>query len=133
MSRLMSVSLTEQSVRDRTKTVTRRLGWWTDKNGRRLLVAGDWLTLCPKVMGRRGAPLERIVEVPVIDVRREPLWNITDEDVAAEAVPDLPGRFDEHDAETGLPTAAAWCRWYAETMGIRQSELITRIEWVYPE
>ena len=35
MSRLMSVAFTEQAVRDRTKTVTRRKGWWEDKNGRR--------------------------------------------------------------------------------------------------
>lgn len=49
----MSVSLTEDAVRDRRKTVTRRLGW-------KFLEAGDRLTLCRKVMGRRkGEPLVR--------------------------------------------------------------------------
>ena len=46
MPRLMSVSLTEQAVVERRKTVPRRLGWWEDRNGRRLLKPGDRLTLC---------------------------------------------------------------------------------------
>lgn len=39
MPRLMSVAFTEQAVRDRTKTVTRRKGWT-------FLKPGDRLTLC---------------------------------------------------------------------------------------
>lgn len=59
MSRLMSVSLTEQAVLERRKTVTRRLGW-------RFLKPGDRLTLCRKVMGRKpGEPLVRICDVEV--------------------------------------------------------------------
>lgn len=46
MPRLMSVSLTEDAVVARTKTVTRRMGW-------RDLKPGDRLTLCRKVMGRK--------------------------------------------------------------------------------
>ena len=56
MPRLMSVSLTEQAVVERRKTVTRRLGWWEDRNGRRLLKPGDRLTLCRKVRGRCTCP-----------------------------------------------------------------------------
>ena len=87
MPRLMSVSLTETQVRARTKTVTRRAGWL-------MLRPGDRLTLCRKVMGRRkGEPLERITDVEVISVRREPLNRITAADVAAEGFPDwTPGR-----------------------------------------
>src|SRR5690606_14925562 len=74
MPRLLSVSLTEPQVRAKAKTVTRRLGWWTDKRGRRMLRHGDRVTLCRKVMGRRlGEPLVRIVDVRVVDVRRERL------------------------------------------------------------
>jgi hypothetical protein len=89
MSRLLSVSLTEGAVRDRTKTVTRRLGWWEDKNGRRLVKAGDTLTLCRKVMGRRkGEPLVRLCDVEVVDVRREPLWDgLNDDEAAREGFP----------------------------------------------
>lgn len=132
MSRLMSVALTEQSVRDRTKTMTRRLGWWTDKNGRRLLLPGDKLTLCPKVMGRQGAPLERIVEVDVTDVYRQRLWDMPEGDVAREAVPDLPGRFDAHWVGDGLPTAGAWVAWFCEEMGVAPDCVVTVIEWLYP-
>ena len=65
MSRLMSVAFTEHAVRDRSKTVTRRLGWLFTK-------PGDRLTLCRKVMGRRkGEPLVRIAEVEIVSVRRE--------------------------------------------------------------
>ncbi len=46
MARLMSVALTTEAVRSRRKTVTRRVGWL-------MLTAGDQLTLCPKVRGRR--------------------------------------------------------------------------------
>jgi len=78
MPRLMSVSLTEDAVRERTKTVTRRMSWFD-------LVPGTRLTLCRKVMGRRkGEPLVRIVDVEVISVRRERLDAITAEDVEAE-------------------------------------------------
>jgi hypothetical protein len=88
MPRLMAVSLTEQQVRDRTKTVTRRAGWL-------MLRPGDRLTLCRKVMGRRkGEPLERIADVEVTSVRRERLDLITAAGVEAEGFPgQSPGEF----------------------------------------
>jgi hypothetical protein len=43
-----------------------------------MLRPGDQLTLCAKVRGRRaGEPLERIVTVDVVSVRREHLDQIT--------------------------------------------------------
>jgi hypothetical protein len=87
--RLMSCSLTVRQVRDRTKTVTRRLGW-------RMLSEGDQLTLCAKVQGRKpGEPLDRIATVEVVSVRRERLDAITAADVAAEGFPQMtsPGEF----------------------------------------
>lgn len=67
MSRLMSVAYTEQAVVERRKTVTRRAGWV-------FLKPGERLTLCRKVMGRKkGEPLVRLVDVEVVDVRREKL------------------------------------------------------------
>lgn len=123
MPRLMSVSLTEDAVRDRRKTVTRRLGW-------KFLKPGDRLMLCRKVMGRRkGEPLERIAEVEVVDVRRERLWDITDDDIARECVD--PGLFTETYVDTGLPTITAWVEWFCEEMDVRPDDEITRIEWRY--
>lgn len=85
MSRLLSVALTEQQVRDQTKTETRRLGW-------RHAHAGMQLSLVRKAMGRKRRdgtvqPLVRLNEVVVTEVRREPLHAITEAGVAAEGFP----------------------------------------------
>lgn len=119
MSRLMSVTLTEQAVRDRRKTVTRRLGW-------KELEPGDRLTLCRKVMGRKRAdgsvePLVRLAEVKVVDVRRERLCDITDDDIAREGV----------DHFGGQPTREDWIAWFCRQMRTTPETLVTRIEWRY--
>lgn len=116
----MSVSHTEAAVRDRTKTVTRRLGW-------RFLKVGDRLTLCRKVMGRKpGEPLVRIAEVEVVSVRREPLLCITLEDAEREGVPAA-------EWATGYWAYGPleWAEWFARTMGCHVGSDVTRIEWQY--
>lgn len=114
----MSVSRTADAVRDRSKTVTRRLGWL-------FLKPGDRLTLCRKVMGRKpGEPLDRLAEVEVISVRREPLSAITDADVEREGV-------DVALEVAGRTEAEAWASWFAWTMGCSVDDDVTRIEWRY--
>jgi hypothetical protein len=111
MSRLMSVSLTEDAVRDRRKTVTRRLGW-------KFLKPGDRLTLCRKVMGRKAdEPLVRIAEVEVVDVRREPLYWITADDVEREGFPGM----DQW----------AFIEFFRDHMRVSAVAEVTRIEWRY--
>jgi len=112
MPRLMSVSLTEDAVRARTKTVTRRMGWLH-------LAPGTRLTLCRKVMGRRkGEPLVRIVDVEVVAVRRERLDIITAAEVRAEGFPDMtPQQFVEF-----------FCNSHT---GCAPDSMVTRIEWRY--
>ena len=112
MPRLMSVSLTEPQVRARTKTVTRRTGWL-------MLRPGDRLTLCKKVMGRRaGEPLERITDVEVVSVRREPVHAITRADVAAEGFPQM--------------TPAGFVQFFCGShRGCTPDSEVTRIEWRY--
>jgi hypothetical protein len=124
MSRLMSVALTEDAVVARRKTVTRRLGWWETKSGRRILQPGDRLTLCRKVMGRRkGEPLVRLVEVEVVNIRRERLDAITPEDVRREGF-DIPGK--PH------PADSAWfVDFFTSAMRCAPDILVTRIEWRY--
>lgn len=113
MPRLISVALTESAVRDRAKTVTRRLGWHH-------LTAGTQLTLCRKVMGRRkGEPLVRICDVQVVDVRRERLDAITSEDVVAEG---FAGQ-----------TPAEFVAFFVDHMKCEPSTEVTRIEWTYLE
>ena len=113
MPRLMSVALTTEQVRNRTKTVTRRTGWL-------MLKAGDELTLCPKARGRRqGEPLERIVTVTVTSVRRERLDAVTPADVAAEGFPQM--------------SPEQFVRFFCGTHpDIAPGSVITRIEWRYP-
>lgn len=119
MSRLMSVTLTEQAVVDRTKTVTRRLGWWADKNGRRLLAPGDHLTLCRKVMGRKkGEPLVRLAEVEVTDVSRQQLRVAnTPDEAAREGFPDW--------------TWDQFVAFFCDEMRCDPTTVVTRIEWRY--
>lgn len=111
MSRLMSVSLTEQAVVDRRKTVTRRLGWT-------FLKPGDRLTLCRKVMGRKpGEPLVRLAEVEVVSVRREHLFDILADDVEREGFASM--------------TPPEFVRFFGDHMGCGPMSLVTRIEWRY--
>lgn len=111
MSRLMSVSLTEQAVLDRTKTVTRRLGWL-------FLKPGDTLTLCRKVMGRKkDEPLVRLAEVRVVSVRREPLWDITSDEVVREGFPGWP--------------PSRFVAFFMRHMRCPVDAPLTRIEWEY--
>jgi hypothetical protein len=107
----MSVSLTEDPVRTRAKTVTRRLGW-------RYLRPGERLCLCRKVMGRGpGEPLVRIADVEVVSVRVEPLSAVTDDDVAREG---FPGR------------SAAWfVEFFCTHMRATPHTPVTRIQWRY--
>lgn len=127
MARLMSVSFTEQAVRDRTKTVTRRKGWWEDKNGRRIIKPGDTLTLCRKVMGRKpGEPLERICDVEVVKVSRLELGLVrAPGELTAEGFPELeawPGPYQG---------AQEFIDRYFAPQGLGWDDLVTRIEWRY--
>lgn len=111
MPRLMSVSLTEDAVRARTKTVTRRVGW-------QFLKPGDRLTLCRRVMGRRAdEPLVRIAEVEVVSVRREQLHEITESDVWAEGF-------------VGW-TPSDFVSFFCKHMKCQARTTVTRIEWRY--
>lgn len=131
MSRLMSVAFTEQAVVERRKTVTRRKGWWEDKNGRRILKPGDHLTLCRKVMGRKpGEPLVRLAEVEVVTVCRQPLCAVAAPYVAH---PDGSVTYPEMVAE-GFPemdpNEFMW-RYFTDAQGIGVMDDVTRIEWRY--
>lgn len=123
MSRLISVALTEQAVIERRKTVTRRLGW-------RHAYPGMRLTLCRKVMGRKRAdgtvePLVRLAEVEIVDVRRERLRDITDEDVVLEGL--------DNPAWTADPWGPAGCfvAFFTQHMRCQPDTEVTRIEWRY--
>lgn len=140
----MSVALTEQAVVERRKTVTRHLGWWEDKNGRRLLKPGDRLTLCRKVMGRRtkcagpmhdqgpladfcphcdgtGYEVEslvRLADVEVTDVSRQQLAVAnTPDEAAREGFPDW--------------SWGEFVAFFCNEMRCKPEQVVTRIEFRY--
>lgn len=112
MPRLMSVAYTEDAVRSRTKTVTRRVGW-------RFLKPGDRLTLCRKVMGlKKGESPVRVAEVEVVAVSLERLDSITAAEVVVEGFP-------------GMSPEEFVRRFFVEAQGIPADQMVTRIEWKY--
>ncbi len=111
MPRNISFALTTEQFLNRTKTVTRRLGW---KN----LKAGDIRMGCEKCMGLRpGEKLNRLGLIRAVKVWREPLCDITMDDVEREG---FPGKD---------------CKWFIEMfcreMGGRPYQRVTRIEFEY--
>jgi hypothetical protein len=127
MSKLMSVAMTTDAVIERRKTVTRRKGWWLDKNGRRLLNVGDTLTLCRKVQGRKpGEPIERLATVYVTSVEREHLSNVT-------TFPEYGRAEVEREGFPGMDPARFVLDYFVDAQGMDPDDLVTRIEWRYVE
>lgn len=133
MSRLMSVAMTTQAVIERRKTVTRRRGWWLNKNGRRILHMGDRLTLCEKVQGRKpGEPLVRLAEVEVISVTREPLDLLLRRNAFTGTGPsDWAVAEIEREGFPGMPPDEFVQRFFVDAQGMPPWEDVTRIQWRY--
>jgi len=107
----MSFSMTTHQIENRTKTVTRRLGWT-------FLKPGDLLCACKKVMGRRkGEGIERLAYLVVTDVTREPLSNISRDDVSREGFRGM--------------TPHGFVHLFGMSMGCRPDTEVTRIEFRY--
>lgn len=83
--RNMSFMLTTEQIKNRTKTVTRRLGW-------DFLKPGDLLCACEKCMGlKKGEKIIRLATIRVVGVRIEPLQLITDDEAIKEGFPNMTG------------------------------------------
>lgn len=81
--RNMSFSITTRQMKDRTKTVTRRLGWW-------FLKAGDKVMAVEKAMGlRKGEKIKRLYPIEVVSAHSERLCDITQEECVREGFPDM--------------------------------------------
>jgi hypothetical protein len=79
----ISFALTTKQFRDRTKTVTRRLGWKQISPGERLCGIVKGMGLKP------GEKVERLGVIEVVTVRKERLNAIDQADVIAEGFPDM--------------------------------------------
>lgn len=110
MPRNMSFQLTIEQVKNRTKTVTRRLGWT-------FLRPSDELNAVNRTMGfKQGERPIQLARIRVKDVRRERLNAITQEEVWREGFDFTPSEFVEF-----------FCR----ERRIFPTDLITRIEFEY--
>jgi len=79
----MSFAHTKQQIRNRTKDVTRRLGWLNVRVGERIAA-------CDKTMGlKKGERSEILSEIRVTYVNREQLNIITKREVEREGFPDM--------------------------------------------
>ena len=83
MPRNMSFALTKDQFRNRTKTVTRRLGW-------KFLKPGDTVMGCEKCMGLKpGEKINRLGLIKIEKVSLEKLNEITKSDVIKEGFPGM--------------------------------------------
>ncbi len=118
--RNISFALTTQQIRDRTKTVTRRLGW---KN----LKPGTLLCGVVKGMGLKpGEEIERLAIIRVKSAWREPLIAIS--------YPLRPRSMGEEEAEReGFPgmSGRQFMNLFCEHMGCDEETEVTRIEFEY--
>lgn len=111
MPRNISFSLTTQQFRDRTKTVTRRSGWW-------FLKPGDMLCGVEKARGlKRGEKVKRLGMIRVVSARPETLSGIDAGDVAREGFPNM--------------TPHAFVTMYSGHNKVPRDAIINRIEFEY--
>jgi len=109
--RNISFSHTTEQFRNRSKDVTRRLGW-------QRLTAGTHLMGVEKAMGlRKGEKICKLGEIVVVSARREPLEAIEASDVRREGFPEW--------------TVEQFVRFFCKAMGCEPSSLVTRIEFRY--
>ena len=107
----ISFMLTTDQIRNRTKTVTRRLGWAS-------LAPGRELTAVEKAMGlKAGERIVKLARLQVTAVRWEPLNQITQEDCAREGFPEM--------------TPAEFVAFFCRSAKCQPDRLVNRIEFIY--
>ncbi len=142
MARRMSVAMTQQHVIDRTKTVTRRKGWWLDKHGRHLVKPGDHLILVDRVMGfKKGERATVLAEVEVVWRTRSPLTTLVDYPAFLQRNPHSDYGWDsweawraremEREGFPGMDPAEFIDRFFVKAQGMSPDDDVTRIEWRY--
>ena len=109
----MSFMLTTEQIKKRTKTVTRRLGWW-------FLKPGDILNAVEKCQGlKKGEKIKKICQIRVINTESIFVFSIREmpKDCEKEGFPDMsPDEF-----------IAMFCK----EMRCKYEDIINRIEFEY--
>lgn len=111
MPRNMSFSMTTDQFRARTKTVTRRFGWW-------FLKPGDVVCGVEKAMGlKKGEKIKRLGMIRIVSTRTEPLDWITNAELDLEGMPDTSPR--------------EFVAWLCERYKVLPHKPVNRIEFEY--
>lgn len=112
MPRNMSFAMTTEQVANRTKTVTRRFGWW-------FLKPGDVVQPVEKAMGlQKGEKAKKIGGlIRIVSIRSEPLYTIDKADCIREGFPS----FEPNDFIDMLQ----------DHYGCDSDEIVNRIEFEY--
>jgi hypothetical protein len=117
MPRNISFALTTEQIRNRSKTVTRRLGW-------KFLKPGDILIACVKCQGiKPGEKIERLCQIRVTDVTFEDLDTLLQS-----------SGYGEGECEMeGFPnmTGSEFVTMFCENMKCKPETEVTRIEFEY--
>lgn len=109
--RNISFQLTLTAFRNRSKTVTRRLGWKT-------LSVGQALRAVEKCQGLRpGEQIQELGFIVVEEIRVEPLHAIDQADVVAEGFPNM--------------TPEGFVRMFQDHMKCNEDEPVTRMQFRY--
>ncbi|OQX14584.1 MAG: hypothetical protein BWK73_09320 [Thiothrix lacustris] len=111
--RNMSFAMTTAQVQARTKSVTRRFGWW-------FLEPDTEIRAVKKAMGlKKGERVEELAVIRVVSTRKEPLNAITQDDVIKEGFPDW--------------TPEQFIAMLVEHYKVDPRKLVNRIEFEYVE
>ena len=109
--RNMAFSMTKDQILNKTKTVTRRLGWW-------FLQPGDRVQAVEKTQGlKKGQKVKPLAVLEIISTRAEPLCDITQEDVLREGFSNM--------------EAKKFIEMFCDKLEVRCDQIVNRIEFKY--
>lgn len=111
--RNMSFRTNTTAIRNRTKTVTRRLGWG-------FLKPGDTLQACERCLGlKKGERAAKLTTIRILSIQPQPLNHITQDDVVREGYPDwMPDDYIRH---------------FCKTFKVEPTTIVNRIEFAYDD
>ena len=111
MPRNMSFMITTEQIKNRTKTVTWRFGW-------NFLKPADVVNACEKCRGlEAGQKVNKLCQIRIIGVRKEPLNKITKRECVLEGFPDM--------------VPEDFISIFCDLNGCKPTETVNRIEFEY--
>lgn len=121
--RRISFNLTQPQILDRSKTVTRRLGWTNLKVGERL----------QGVDRLRSKDVKKLAVVEVVSVRRERLLDITEDDVTREgfSLREPLAEMKQGRTEESIRGRWGFINMFCDHMKVAPDHEVTRIEFRY--